>query len=41
MEGTQQGMLEDTLVEEAESLVGVEEEKCHHHHHHPLHLSAE
>jgi hypothetical protein len=41
MEGIQQGMLEDTLVEEVESLVGVGAEKCLLHHHHPQHLSAE
>jgi len=35
-EDSQQDMLQDTLVEEVESLVGVEEEKCHRHHHrHP------
>lgn len=38
MEGSQQDMLQDTLVEEVESLVEVEEEKCRrHHHHHPQH----
>lgn len=38
-EGSQQDTLQDTLVEEVESLVGVEEEKCHRHrhHHHPQH----
>jgi hypothetical protein len=38
-----QDMMQDILVEEVESLVEVEEEKCHHHHHHhrPRRLSAE
>jgi len=35
---SQQDMLQDTLVEEEESLVGVEEEKyCRHHHRRPQH----